>query len=116
MSKVVKQILGECRPVIYRIPVTESALPVIKRDKVIPGGLIICPHCNQEIYEKHTFYKDGVDYHSDCGGAIEFPGPTDEQIATIERAWGMRYYRDRKEWKALVRTEDGQMVDPDTGV
>jgi len=39
----------------------------------------VCPHCNQEIFEKHT-YIDGdfasgeyVERHSDCGGAIEMP-------------------------------------------
>lgn len=46
----------------------------------------VCPHCKQEIYEKHT-YIDGdfmsgnyITRHSDCKGAIEFPEsiPLDE--------------------------------------
>lgn len=35
-----------------------------------------CPHCNNEIHEKHTYVEEGVEYHSDCGGPIQLP-PTD---------------------------------------
>jgi hypothetical protein len=44
-----------------------------------PQSYQVCPHCNTEIYERHT-YIDGdfmsgeyVERHSDCGGAIEMP-------------------------------------------
>jgi hypothetical protein len=34
-----------------------------------------CPHCSEEIYEKHTWYDiaNKQDYHRDCGHPIEFP-------------------------------------------
>jgi hypothetical protein len=35
-----------------------------------------CPHCQEEIHEKHTYTQEGVDYHADCGGPIK-PPPTD---------------------------------------
>jgi len=57
----------------------------VRTDKSTPLPVIIdsrpvefwrCPHCQQEIHEKHTYVNEGVDYHSDCKGAIKFP-PTD---------------------------------------
>lgn len=32
-----------------------------------------CPHCQQEIHEKHTALREGVEIHLDCGGAIVLP-------------------------------------------
>ena len=50
---------------------------VIEADR--PVTYQVCPHCNTEIFEKHT-YIDGdfmsgeyVERHSDCGGPIEMP-------------------------------------------
>lgn len=50
---------------------------VIEATRPVPYH--VCPHCNQEIHERHT-YIDGdfatgeyVERHSDCGGAIELP-------------------------------------------
>jgi len=44
-----------------------------------------CPHCNEEIYEMHTWVDEsGVDHHSDCGGAIKFH-KTKEEIEETER-------------------------------
>ena len=56
MSRITKLITGSILPVTYRLPINESAVDVrqvIKQDKIIPGGMTICPHCNQEILEKH---------------------------------------------------------------
>lgn len=55
-------------------PVAPQPLPVIVDSR--PVEYWRCPHCKQEIYEKHTYHEDGVDYHSDCKNPIKFP-PTD---------------------------------------
>ena len=66
-------------PLIQRL--TESVdsdkskpLPVIIDSR--PVEIWRCPHCKDEIHEKHTFVKEGIEYHSDCKGAI-VPPPTD---------------------------------------
>ena len=115
MSKLVKQLLGECRPVIYRIPLTESVKPIIKQDKVIPGGMLVCPHCNQEIYEKHTYREGDVDYHTDCKGAIEFPPPDESVIQQFEKNFGMKYDRQTKKWTALTFKGTGRPYSNDMG-
>ena len=40
-----------------------------------PEEYDVCPHCNKEIFEKHTYSDDGGDTmrHSDCGYVIEYP-------------------------------------------
>jgi uncharacterized C2H2 Zn-finger protein len=45
-----------------------------------------CPHCNEEIYERHEYTEDGGKTwrHSDCGGLIEFY-KTKEEIEETER-------------------------------
>ena len=64
VSAPLKKVVEASRPVTYQV----------------------CPHCNQEIFERHT-YIDGdfmsgeyVERHSDCGGAIEMP-ETDYALA-----------------------------------
>lgn len=64
------------------------ALPIVFKDKVIPRGTMICPHCEQEIHEKHTYSENGKDFHSDCGGMIEFPAPSAEDQAYFQQHWG----------------------------
>ena len=68
-------------PLVRRL--TESAevaaakaapLPVIVDSR--PESFWRCPHCKQEIHEKHMYEENGVEHHSDCGGAIQLP-PTD---------------------------------------
>jgi hypothetical protein len=42
-----------------------------------PVDFEVCPHCQQEIYERHTYTdEDGTERHSDCDGAIKRPEPT----------------------------------------
>jgi hypothetical protein len=48
--------------------------PVIVDSK--PQEIFRCPHCKDEIHEKHTYVEEGIERHSDCGGAIQWP-PTD---------------------------------------
>jgi len=45
-----------------------------------PQEFDICPHCKDEIYEKHTFSEDGgkTFKHSDCGNVIEYPETGDK--------------------------------------
>ena len=66
-------------PLIQRLTESEQ---VISPDKNKPLPIIIdsrpvefwrCPHCQQEIYEKHTYVEEGIERHSDCGGAITRP-------------------------------------------
>ena len=52
-----------------------------------------CPHCNEEIHEKHTFDDKGVTFHSDCGGAIQLPPYDWSQVSP--------------EWRALLQPKDG---------
>ena len=49
----------------------ESVLPVVvdKREE----SFWRCPHCKQEIFEKHIYDDRGVSYHSDCQKLIELP-------------------------------------------
>jgi len=62
-----------------------TPLPVIQDTK--PMTILRCPHCREEIYEKHSYRENGKDFHSDCGGAIEFPGPSPEEKAYFEKHW-----------------------------
>lgn len=45
-----------------------------------PQEFDICPHCKEEIYEKHTYTEDGgkTFKHSDCGKTIEYPETGDK--------------------------------------
>lgn len=64
------------------------ALPVVARDLVIKGGTLICPHCEGEIHEKSTYDRDGKTIHGPCGGQIEFPPPSAEDLAYFQQHWG----------------------------
>lgn len=52
----------------------DTPTPVIVDSR--PQEFYRCPHCQQEIFEKHTYVEEGVERHRDCGGAIKWP-PTD---------------------------------------
>lgn len=70
MSALARRILGES------VPDKNAVLPVIETTK--PEKIHVCPHCSQEIYEKHTYMEgdimgEHITRHSDCGGAIKFP-------------------------------------------
>lgn len=89
MNSLVRQILGES-VVAFTL---DEAKPVLVKTR--PVEYHECPHCGQEIFEKHTFidgdYASGnyVERHSDCKGAIKFP-PTD---------WS----KISPEWRALLQ-------------
>lgn len=76
---------------------------VIYRDKVIPDGTLICPHCNREIGEKETFSDDDLatTRHRPCNGIIKFRPPSDDVLATIERAWGVRLNKETNKWEPV---------------
>jgi len=72
ISKTAKMMLGES----VQDTLDESKdtpLKVIEATR--PETYQVCPHCKQEIFEKHVYSDDrGVTMrHSDCGGAIEMP-------------------------------------------
>jgi hypothetical protein len=64
MNKIVRKMLGES--------VTK---PVIVKQR--SEDYQVCPHCNQEIYEKSLYADEqGILHHNVCKGAVELP-PTD---------------------------------------
>jgi hypothetical protein len=78
---------------------------VIYRDKVVPDGTLICPHCNREIGEKETFSDDDLatTRHRPCNGIIKFRPPSDDVLKTIERAWGVRLNKETNKWELIDR-------------
>lgn len=68
MNPIIRRVLGE----------SVEPLPVIQA--VREATYMQCPHCRQEIYEKHTFCENGIDHHSDCGKPIKFPPPDPSTI------------------------------------
>lgn len=76
----------EPSPLVRRITESDAGLnevkPVIKGTRQIE--VLMCPHCQQEILEKHMYWEAGVDRHRDCGGAIQMP-PFD--WSTVSPEW-----------------------------
>ena len=68
MSPVIRQVLGE----------SAEPLPVIETTRAVK--VLQCPHCQQEIHEKHVYVQEGVDYHSDCRKPIRMPAPDPASI------------------------------------
>ena len=69
----------------------ESVAPKAHPLKVIeatrPVKYLVCPHCNEEIHEKHIGLNEaGQDFHRDCGGIIELPETDVSEIAPWLRA------------------------------
>jgi len=48
----------------------------------------VCPHCQQEIFEKHSYQENGVDFHSDCHNPIEWP-----PMSAEDRAWLDNFFK-----------------------
>lgn len=74
---IARRIIGESESLNKPMPVIVESRPVEYH---------VCPHCRQEIFEKHT-YIDGdfssghyLERHSDCKGAILLPEQDLEQI------------------------------------
>jgi len=78
MNPVIKRVLGES--------VDTPALPVIESTK--PVKIYLCPHCNEEILEKHTYVQEGIDHHSDCGRPIKWPEPDWSKVSAWLRPHG----------------------------
>ena len=76
MNVLIKRLLGES----VAAPSKDVPMPIIEKTR--PETYDVCPHCQQEIFEKHTYidgdYASGnyVERHSDCGGALKRK-PTD---------------------------------------
>jgi predicted Zn finger-like uncharacterized protein len=75
--------LGTISPAVRRVLGESAALDEVKPVvvKTRQEEYHVCPHCGQEIHEKHTFVEGygtpgEIERHADCGGAIKFP-PTD---------------------------------------
>lgn len=83
----------------------EEAREVLYRDRVVKDGILICPHCNNEIGEKATFSDDDLKTtrHRECNGIIKFRPPDDETLDRLERAWGIRLNKDTNEWEPVDR-------------
>jgi len=64
----------------------------------------ICPHCNQEILEKHIYLgEDGFFHHSDCGGPFESKPPDLSQVPGWLRPYCEKA-RDPEFRKEMMRT------------
>jgi len=59
----------------------------------------VCPHCKQEIHEKHEYTEDGglTWRHSDCKGLINRPETPLEEISTWIRPYVEEARKIRKE-------------------
>lgn len=81
----------------------DEARDVIYKDRVQKDGILICPHCNNEIGEKATFSDDDLKTtrHRECNGIIKFRPPDDKTLAAIERAWGIRLNKETNEWEPV---------------
>jgi hypothetical protein len=93
------------RPGTLQEDAMQEPRDVIYRDKVVPDGTLICPHCNREIGEKETFSDDDLatTRHRPCNGIIKFRPPSDDVLKTIERAWGVRLNKETNKWELLDR-------------
>ena len=50
--------------------------PVALQDLIVPGGKMVCPHCQESIHEKGLGYRDGKHIHGACGGVVQLPAPS----------------------------------------
>lgn len=68
----------------------EQALPVMVVDRVQICKDWVCPHCENVIGEKETFYdqENDVWIHRACGGEIELPPSeySEEQLSNLGRS------------------------------
>jgi hypothetical protein len=69
---------------------TPRAKPVVLRDRVIKDGIMICPHCNEEIHEKgiatEILGENKMRHtHGKCGGEILLPPPSPEAQEWLDR-------------------------------
>jgi hypothetical protein len=88
---------------------------VVYRDKVVKDGVLICPHCNNEIHEKGTFSDDNLKTtrHRECNGIIKFRPPDDETLKRIEQAWGIKFNKETCEWTPIERSGPPDPDEPD---
>lgn len=80
-----RQLIGESAQPASNL---HEQLPVVIRQRA--ENYQECPHCKQEIYEKHVFYENDIAHHSDCGGAIKFPPPSPEEQAWLDKLLGRK--------------------------
>lgn len=70
---------------------TESASAEVKPVIIAqrPVDYWQCPHCNEEIHEKHAYPEDALSesnrtmIHTDCGGRFTPPPPTKAELEFI---------------------------------
>jgi hypothetical protein len=87
---------------------TDEPRDVIYKDRVVKDGILICPHCNSEIHEKGTYSDDEgkTTRHRTCKRQIKFRPPDDETLKQIEKAWGIKFDKETREWTPVDRKED----------
>lgn len=74
-------------------PACAVAKPVVYRDKVVKGGVVVCPHCEQEIHEKAIGCVEGdlqQTIHRACGGRIQLRPMSERERAWLEKFTGKR--------------------------
>lgn len=82
----------------------DESRDIIYKDRVVKDGTLICPHCNQEIHEKGTYSDDDgkTTRHGVCRKPVRFKPPTDDVLAHIEQAWGIKFNKDTREWTPVA--------------
>lgn len=67
MNRLIQEALGSSRQY-------ESAPPKPVIEDTRPVKFYRCPHCQQEIFEKHDYVdQQGQTRHRECGGAFNWP-------------------------------------------
>ena len=67
MNPILRRVLGESiEPAASRSEPKE----IVERTRTVTYD--VCPHCDKEIFEKHTYVDENQqEVHRDCGGAIK---------------------------------------------
>lgn len=94
-SPTVRRMLGESA----RTPDPAKDQPKTVIEATRPTTYHVCPHCHQEIYEKHTYSEDNglTERHSDCGGRIEWP---EQPLESYSEPWRSMLAKTRAERNA----------------
>lgn len=81
------EVLSEAEmEAIRKVRSFTGALPVDVREIQEVRKVWFCPHCQQEIMEKHLGCSESdVMFHRDCGGGLILPPPSKEEQAYLEQ-------------------------------
>lgn len=52
--------------------IMDAPVPMMVKNVLVPYTKPFCPHCNNEIYERSTYYENNMSYHSECQKPIKW--------------------------------------------